>query len=132
MTLRNRLIIVTLIPLVLSVSMIGFIIYQTLHIQSSAKDDVDLLLKVKDLEQSLVVTSQSLANYTYNSSDANKDEALTMMTEVQKNLAALSSVASVPGHKKLSAALKENMQSCRMYPPKPLKKETKRKSSARV
>jgi len=105
MTLRNRLIIVTLIPLVLSVSMIGFIIYQTLHIQSSAKDDVDLLLKVKDLEQSLVVTSQSLANYTYNSSDANKDEALTMMTEVQENLAALSSVASVPGHKKIIGSI---------------------------
>jgi sensor domain CHASE-containing protein len=100
MTLRKRLIIVTLIPLALSVSMIGFIIYQTLNIQSSAKDDVDLLLKVKDLEQSLVVTSQSLANYTYNSSDANKDQALTMMTEVQENLASLSSVATVTEHKK--------------------------------
>ncbi|GLB61526.1 methyl-accepting chemotaxis protein [Cytobacillus sp. NCCP-133] len=101
MTLRKRLIIVTLIPLVLSVSMIGFIIYQTLNIQSSAENDIELLLQVKDLEQSLVVTSQSLSNFTYNSSDANKNQALTMLANVQENLASLSSIATVSEHKRI-------------------------------
>jgi methyl-accepting chemotaxis protein len=85
--------------------MIGFIIFQTLNIQSSAKNDVELLLKVKDLEQSLVVTSQSLANYTYNSSDANKDQALTMLTEVQENLTSLSSIANVAEHKEMISSI---------------------------
>ena len=72
MTLRKKLFMNTLIPIVLAMAMIGFIILQTFTIQTTAQDDTKLLLAVKELEQSLVVASQSLNNFTYLDSEANK------------------------------------------------------------
>ncbi|WP_285394720.1 methyl-accepting chemotaxis protein [Lysinibacillus sp. fls2-241-R2A-57] len=99
MTLRKRLFMNILIPIVLAMAMIGFIIVQTATIQTTAQDDTELLLAVKELEQSLVVTSQSLNNYTYLDSEANKNEALENLKETDANLDALSSVSKIPEHK---------------------------------
>ncbi|MGA3598668.1 methyl-accepting chemotaxis protein [Lysinibacillus agricola] len=99
MTLRKRLFMNILIPIVLAMVMIGFIIIQTSDIQTTAQDDTALLLAVKELEQSLVVTSLSLNNYTYLDSEANKNEALANLKVTDANLKALSSVAKVPEHK---------------------------------
>ena len=88
-----------LIPIALAMAMIGFIIVQTSDIQTTAQDDTALLLAVKELEQSLVVTSLSLNNYTYLDSEANKNEALANLKVTDANLNALSSVAKVPEHK---------------------------------
>lgn len=99
MTLRKRLFMNILIPIVLAMVMIGFIIVQTFDIQTTAQDDTALLLAVKELEQSLVVTSLSLNNYTYLDSEANKNEALANLKVTDANLKALSSVAKVPEHK---------------------------------
>ncbi|WP_068982906.1 methyl-accepting chemotaxis protein [Lysinibacillus xylanilyticus] len=99
MTLRKRLFMNILIPIVLAMAMIGFIIVQTSDIQTTAQDDTALLLAVKELEQSLVVTSLSLNNYTYLDSEANKNEALANLKVTDANLKALSSVARVPEHK---------------------------------
>ncbi|MGE7915068.1 methyl-accepting chemotaxis protein [Lysinibacillus xylanilyticus] len=99
MTLRKRLFMNILIPIVLAMAMIGFIIVQTFDIQTTAQDDTALLLAVKELEQSLVVTSLSLNNYTYLDSEANKNEALANLKVTDANLKALSSVAKVPEHK---------------------------------
>lgn len=79
MTLRKKLFMNTLIPIVLAMAMIGFIIIQTFTIQTTAQDDTKLLLAVKELEQSLVVASQSLNNFTYLDSEANKNEALAIL-----------------------------------------------------
>jgi len=98
-TLRKRLFMNILIPIVLAMAMIGFIIVQTSDIQTTAQDDTALLLAVKELEQSLVVTSLSLNNYTYLDSEANKNEALANLKVTDANLNALSSVAKVPEHK---------------------------------
>ncbi|MGY3190375.1 methyl-accepting chemotaxis protein [Lysinibacillus sp. TE18511] len=99
MTLRKRLFMNILIPIALAMAMIGFIIVQTSDIQTTAQDDTALLLAVKELEQSLVVTSLSLNNYTYLDSEANKNEALANLKVTDANLKALSSVAKVPEHK---------------------------------
>lgn len=101
MTLRKNLMMNILIPIVLAMAMIGFIIVQTSDIQTTAQDDTALLLAVKELEQSLVVTSLSLNNYTYLDSEANKNEALANLKVTDANLKALSSVAKVPEHKAL-------------------------------
>ena len=105
MTLRNRLLINILIPIILSIAMIGFIIYQTVDIQTAAEDDTALLLSVKELEQSLVVTSQSLNNYTFLSSEGNKNESLSMLEETGANLAELSSMANVKSHQEIIAKI---------------------------
>nr|WP_253294132.1 HAMP domain-containing methyl-accepting chemotaxis protein [Lysinibacillus capsici] len=88
----------TLIPIVLAMAMIGFIILQTFTIQTTAQDDTKLLLAVKELEQSLVVASQSLNNFTYLDSEANKNEALAILHETKSNLEALASLTRLPEH----------------------------------
>jgi len=98
-TLRKKLFMNILIPIVLAMAMIGFIIVQTFDIQTTAEDDTELLLAVKELEQSLVVASQSLNNYTYLASEANKNEALSILKETKVNLEKLSTIAKVPDHK---------------------------------
>lgn len=98
MTLRKKLFMNTLIPIVLAMAMIGFIILQTFTIQTTAQDDTKLLLTVKELEQSLVVASQSLNNFTYLDSEANKNEALAILQETKSNLEALASLTRIPEH----------------------------------
>ncbi|AUS86015.1 methyl-accepting chemotaxis protein [Lysinibacillus sp. YS11] len=98
MTLRKKLFMNTLIPIVLAMAMIGFIILQTFTIQTTAQDDTKLLLTVKELEQSLVVASQSLNNFTYLDSEANKNEALAILQETKGNLEALASLTRIPEH----------------------------------
>ena len=97
-TLRKKLFMNTLIPIVLAMAMIGFIIIQTFTIQTTAQDDTKLLLAVKELEQSLVVASQSLNNFTYLDSEANKNEALAILQETKSNLGALASLTRIPEH----------------------------------
>lgn len=101
MTLRKKLFMNTLIPIVLAMAMIGFIIIQTFNIQTTAQDDTKLLLAVKELEQSLVVASQSLNNYTYLDSEANKNEALAILQETKSNLEALAALTRIPDHQQI-------------------------------
>jgi len=100
-TLRKKLFMNTLIPIVLAMAMIGFIIIQTFNIQTTAQDDTKLLLAVKELEQSLVVASQSLNNYTYLDSEANKNEALAILQETKSNLEALAALTRIPDHQQI-------------------------------
>ncbi|MGE7695159.1 methyl-accepting chemotaxis protein [Lysinibacillus sp. NPDC094177] len=99
MTLRKKLFMNILIPIVLAMAMIVFIIVQTFDLQTTAQDDTELLLAVKELEQSLVVASQSLNNYTYLDSEANKNEALSILKETKANLEKLSTIAKISEHK---------------------------------
>ncbi|MGE7673821.1 methyl-accepting chemotaxis protein [Lysinibacillus sp. NPDC094403] len=99
MTLRKKLFTNILIPIVLAMAMIVFIIVQTFDLQTTAQDDTELLLAVKELEQSLVVASQSLNNYTYLDSEANKNEALSILKETKANLEKLSTIAKISEHK---------------------------------
>lgn len=99
MTLRKRLFINILVPILLATVMIGYIIVQTVNIQTTAEDDTALLLAVKELEQSLIVTSQSLNNYTFLNSEANKQAAVALLEETHANLDALSSIVKVSEHK---------------------------------
>lgn len=98
MTLRKKLFMNTLIPIVMAMAMIGFIIMQTFTIQTTAQDDTELLLVVKELEQSLVVASQSLNNYTYLESEANKNEALAILQETKINVDELAALSKIPEH----------------------------------
>jgi len=88
-----------LTPIVLAMAMIGFIIVQTFDIQTTAQDDTELLLAVKELEQSLIVASHSLNNYTFLDSEANKNEALSTLKETKVNLEKLSTIAKIAAHK---------------------------------
>jgi methyl-accepting chemotaxis protein len=90
MKLRNRLFILALVPLLLATGIISYMIYQTIHIQSSAKGDVALLLDTEKLNGDLLVTKQTLSNYAYNPSDATREEAKKYLNNVQDEIVNLS------------------------------------------
>ncbi|WP_456272091.1 methyl-accepting chemotaxis protein [Bacillus sp. AK031] len=89
MKLRSRLIIMGILPLVFSISIIAYMIFQIVNIQSSAKDDVQVLTSTEALSGDLIVTKQSLSNYAFNASDANKTEALSLIQGTEQEIANL-------------------------------------------
>lgn len=89
MKLRSRLIILGVLPLVFSISIIAFMIFQIVNIQSSAKEDVHVLTATESLNGTLIVTKQSLENYAFNSSDSNKTEALSLLKGAEEEINSL-------------------------------------------
>lgn len=99
MRLRGRLLTIAIIPLILSSLIIGFMIVQLVNIQSSSKNDVQILLEVEQLNGELVVAKQVLSNYTFNSSEANKTEALGKLESIEGEFKDLSEVIRDAEHK---------------------------------
>ncbi|MGG3737324.1 methyl-accepting chemotaxis protein [Aeribacillus pallidus] len=89
MTLRKRLLILGLIPVLIASIMIGFILFQIVQIQSSSKEDVQILLDVEQLNGDFIITKQALANYAFNPSESYKTEALAQLQVVQDELTQL-------------------------------------------
>lgn len=107
MNLRSRLLIIAIIPLLLSTLIIGFMISQLVSMQSSAKDDVQVLLLVEDIQGELVVAKQALSNYTFNQSEANKTEALTQLQYIKEQITSLSKVIRVAEQKEVLGKVQE-------------------------
>lgn len=86
MRLRNRLIMIAVIPLLLSSLIIGYMISQIMNVQSSNKDDVNMLLQVVNLKSEFIIAQQSLGNSAFNRTTASKEEAAALMKEIQDNM----------------------------------------------
>lgn len=101
MRLRERLLTIAIIPLVLAAIVISIIIVQLINIQSSGEQDVEILLEVEQLNGQLVVAKQSLSNYTFNSSAANKVEALGTLNKIETYFQDLSSILRENEHQEI-------------------------------
>lgn len=101
MRLRGRLLTIAIIPLILSAFIIGFMIMQLVNIQSSSKNDVQILLEVEQLNGELVVAKQVLSNYTFNSSEANKTEALGKLDSIEVEFKDLGGIIRDAEHKEI-------------------------------
>jgi methyl-accepting chemotaxis protein len=84
MTIKKKLLLNSMMALCLSIVMIGFIIFQMLKIQSSNEDYVPVLLTIQKLEDQMKSTKQSLNNYSYNMTEANKQEALNNLKDTDE------------------------------------------------
>ncbi|MBA2176768.1 methyl-accepting chemotaxis protein [Halobacillus locisalis] len=85
MNIGKRLYIMTLIPLMLSLVLIGYIVVQMIQLQQSSNQDVQVLLEGKELHGQLVTVEQSLNGYGYNPSEATRTEAVNQV-EQTKNI----------------------------------------------
>ncbi|MGG0720029.1 methyl-accepting chemotaxis protein [Robertmurraya massiliosenegalensis] len=101
MRLRGRLLTIAVIPLVLAAIVISIIIVQLINIQSSGEKDVEILLEVEQLNGQLVVAKQSLSNYTFNTSEANKVEALDTLNKIEAHFHDLSSILREKEHQEI-------------------------------
>ncbi|RWZ52279.1 methyl-accepting chemotaxis protein [Halobacillus fulvus] len=86
MSIGKRLYTMTLIPLFLSLVLIGFIVVQMIDLQKSSTSDVEVLLDGKDLHSQLVTVEQALTMYGYSPSEATRSDALTQIAETDQFL----------------------------------------------
>jgi methyl-accepting chemotaxis protein len=95
MALKKRLMILGFIPLILSTIIIGYVISKLFFLQSSANEDVKVLVETEKLRGDLIVTKQALANYSANTSAENKLMAETILKETSSQIDDLQSILSV-------------------------------------
>ncbi|MDT8859663.1 methyl-accepting chemotaxis protein [Alkalihalobacillus sp. MEB130] len=77
MSIKRKILFHSLLALILSIFMIGFIITRMLSIQASNQDNVDVLIAVHELNAEMKIAMQSMNNYANNNTESNKQEALT-------------------------------------------------------
>ncbi|WP_430494905.1 methyl-accepting chemotaxis protein [Rossellomorea marisflavi] len=72
MRIKNRLTIIGLIPLILSMLIIGYIVSQLIDMHTSAKDDVNTLVRTEQLKGDMVALQQTLSYYASTPSEENR------------------------------------------------------------
>ncbi|KPL60516.1 methyl-accepting chemotaxis protein [Rossellomorea vietnamensis] len=105
MTLKKRLLILGLIPLVLSTIIIGYIVLQLISLQNSAKEDVQVLLETEILRGDLIVTKQALSNYSVNSTEENKQMVESLLKETTVQITELKKLISVKDQKETLSSI---------------------------
>ncbi|MGA9227482.1 MAG: HAMP domain-containing methyl-accepting chemotaxis protein [Mesobacillus sp.] len=81
MTIKKKLLLNLLLPIGLAIVMILFIIYRMLMVQASNQDYVQVLLTVQNLQAETSAVKQSLSNFSFNPTEGNRQEAITIMKE---------------------------------------------------
>lgn len=89
MSIGKRLYTMTLIPLILSLVLIGYIVIQMIQLQQSSNQDVQVLLEGKELHGQLVTVEQALDSYGYNPSEATRSEALKQVEQTKDEFSTL-------------------------------------------
>lgn len=86
MSIGKRILIYSSVPLVLSLVLIGFIIFQMVGIQKSSSNEVQLLLTAERLNGDFISAEQALSHYSTNASEGNKEIALASLQNIQKDI----------------------------------------------
>ncbi|MDQ0159259.1 methyl-accepting chemotaxis protein [Alkalibacillus salilacus] len=86
MSIKKRLYIMTLTPLILSLLIVSFIAYEMINLQDSSQDDIDVLLESKDIYSQLQSTEQALSTYFYSPSAATKQEAELQVEQTDETI----------------------------------------------
>jgi methyl-accepting chemotaxis protein len=110
MALKKRLMILGFIPLILSTIIIGYIVSQLISLQSSANEDVRILLETEQLRGDLIVTKQALANYSVNSTDENKQMVETLLTDTASQIDELEKIIFIENQEQTLAVIKSKFK----------------------
>ncbi|KGR78240.1 methyl-accepting chemotaxis protein [Ureibacillus sinduriensis] len=89
MKLKQRLLLLSIVPLLLSTGIIGFNISQLFTLQSSTEEIVDSLITVEELNSSAQSLQKSLDSYAFNISESNKNNIEQDLQLVKANYEAL-------------------------------------------
>lgn len=83
MKLKQKILMISLIPLLLSACIIGYNITQLAALKSSTEEIVDALLKVEELNSTAKILQKSLSSYSLNISESNKNDIDTNLANMQ-------------------------------------------------
>ncbi|RPF54052.1 methyl-accepting chemotaxis protein [Aquisalibacillus elongatus] len=100
MSIGKRLYTMTLIPLLLSLALISFIVFQMISFESSSNEDVDYLLEVKELNSQLITVEQTLDTYGFNPSESSRQKALTQVESTKETMNRLEQMIQTDAHRK--------------------------------
>lgn len=89
MKLKQRLLLLSIIPLLLSTGIIGYNISQLFSLQSSTEEIVNSLISVEELNSSAQSLQKSLDSYAFNISESNKNNIEQDLQLVKANYEAL-------------------------------------------
>ncbi|AZB42331.1 methyl-accepting chemotaxis protein [Bacillus sp. FJAT-42376] len=89
MTIRRRLLLNILGMMALAAGLILFIILNMLSIQSSNQDFVPIMMNVQQLDADMEGLKQSISNYSFSLSEAQKEEAVQGMKKVDNQFDSL-------------------------------------------
>ncbi|MCM3595272.1 methyl-accepting chemotaxis protein [Metabacillus idriensis] len=92
MSLKKKLLLNSLSIIIMATLMIGFIIVNMLSIQSSNQNEVPVLLNIEKLQGELTVTKQSLNNFAFSLTDAQKEETFQALQRNEKLLEELNQI----------------------------------------
>ncbi|MGG4488821.1 methyl-accepting chemotaxis protein [Metabacillus idriensis] len=104
MSLKKKLLLNSLSIIIMATLMIGFIIVNMLSIQSSNQNEVPVLLNIEKLQGELTVTKQSLNNFAFSLTDAQKEETLHAL---QRNETLLEELNQIVKDKNTKQALQK-------------------------
>lgn len=83
MKLKQKILMISLIPLLLSACIIGYNITQLAALKSSTEEIVDSLVKVEELNSAAKSLQKSLSAYSLNISESNKNDVDTDLTNMK-------------------------------------------------
>ncbi|MGD6817670.1 methyl-accepting chemotaxis protein [Metabacillus sp. 113a] len=89
MTIRKRLLINILGMMALAAALILFIIVSMLSIQSSNQDYVPIMMDVQQLDADMNTLKQSISNFSFSLTDAQRDESLQGMKNAEERIASI-------------------------------------------
>ncbi|MET3683918.1 methyl-accepting chemotaxis protein [Alkalibacillus flavidus] len=84
MSIKKRLYIMTLTPLILSLLIVSYVAYEMMNLQASSQDDIDVLLESKEIYAQFHATEQALTTYFYSPSTATKQEAELQLEQTEE------------------------------------------------
>lgn len=91
MSIGKRIILYSSVPLVLSLMLIGYIIFQMIDLQKSSSNNVELLVTAERLNGSFISAEQALSNYSLNASEGNKTAAMDAIESIQPDIESIQS-----------------------------------------
>ncbi|WP_026692824.1 methyl-accepting chemotaxis protein [Peribacillus kribbensis] len=89
MKLKQKILLLSLVPLVLSALIIGFIIMEMRSLNSSTETLVNMLVKIEELNSSSKSLSKSLGSYAINASASNENDIRTDFKNVESGTKSL-------------------------------------------
>lgn len=90
MKLKQKILLISIIPLMLSTCIIGFNIIQLKSLNASTETIVQTLLNVEELNSSTKSLQKSLSAYSLNTSESNKNDIQVDLDSIQSTYDILS------------------------------------------
>lgn len=115
MKLRQKILMISIIPLLLSACIIGYNIIQLSALKSSTEEIVEALVKVEELNSSAKSLQKSLSVYSLNVSESNKNDIEQDLASTMSINDQLSSSLTTTEQKKLNTSISKKYEEVLSY-----------------